>query len=134
QGLGLVGQAKDGGPGSVLGEPAQGGGALVEGGEAPALVDAGLGDGPDAHRDRGDDAEGPLGAEDELAQVGSRGGARCAAGVQDALGGGEGEGEDHLVEAAVSGGGLSAGAGGGEAADGGPLEGLGEVAEGEAVL
>jgi hypothetical protein len=73
-------------------------------------------------------------AQDELAQVGTGRRARGAAGVEGALGGGEGEAEDHLVEASVAGRGLSAGAGRGEAADGGPLVGLGEVAEGVAAF
>src|SRR5690606_38546257 len=106
--------------------------ALREGGEAPALVDAGVRHRADPYRDRGDDAEGALGAQDELAQVGSGGRAGGAAGVEGAARGGERQGEHHLVEPAVPGGRLAAGAGGGEAADGGPLVGLGEVAEGEA--
>ncbi|MGY3200078.1 hypothetical protein ACVW19_000592 [Streptomyces sp. TE5632] len=118
----------------VLGEAAQRGGALLEGVEPPALVDAGLWERTDPDGHRRDDAEGPLGPQDELAQVGPGRRARGPAGVEGAFGGGEGEGEHHLVEAAVPGGRLAAGACRGEAADGRPLVGLWEVTEGETVF
>ena len=86
------------------------------------------------HGDRGDHAEGALGAEEQLAQVGAGRVGRRGAEVEPAARGGDGEADDERVEAAVAGARLAAGPGGGEAADGGELEGLREVAEGQAVL
>lgn len=134
EGLRLVRQAQHRGARSVLGESAQGRGAGLEGGEAPALVDPLLGERTDAHGHRGDHSQGSLGAEDQLTQVGSGRRARGPAGLQGAFRRGDRQTEDHLVEAAVPGGRLAAGAGRGEASDGRPFEGLREVSEGPAAL
>ena len=88
----------------------------------------------DPDGDRGDHAEGALGAEQQLAQVGAGGVGGRRAEVEPTARGGDGQADDQRVEAAVAGAGLAAGAGGGEAADGGELEGLREVAEREPVL
>ena len=100
---------------------------------APALVDLDLRQRahPDGHR--GDHPEGALGAEDQLAQVGPGRVGRCAAEVEPAARGGDGEPDDQRVEAAVAGAGLAARAGRGEAADRGVLPRLRVVAERQAL-
>ncbi len=87
----------------------------------------------DAHPDGGDHAEGALGAEEQLAQVGSGGGGRGAAEVEHAGRGDHPQAAHHVVEPSVAGRVLAGGAGGREAADGGEAEALRVVAEFEAV-
>ncbi len=88
----------------------------------------------DAQADGGDHAEGALGAEEELAQVGAGGGGGGAAEVEHPGGGDDPQAAHHLVEAPVPGGVLARGAGGREAADGGVAEALRVVAEFPAAL
>ena len=69
-----------------------------------------------------------------MSQIRTRRGFRRAAEIEHARRRHRAQAADHVVEAAVAGGVLARRAGRGEAADGGELEALREVAEGEAVL
>ena len=88
----------------------------------------------DAHGDSGDDTEGALGAHHHLAQVGTGGVGRRVAQHELALGSRDPEADHERVEPAVARGGLARGTRHREAADRGVLEGLREVAQGQAVL
>ncbi len=88
----------------------------------------------DADPDGGDHAEGALGAEEQLAQVGAGGGGGGAAEVEHAGRGDHPQAAHHVVEPSVAGRVLAGGAGGREAADGGETEALRIVAEFEAAL
>ena len=134
RGLGLVREPQDGGQQALLRQVAHRVAALGERRPAPALVDLDLGEPADPDGDGGDDAEGALGAEHELAQVGAGGVGRRGAEDPLTARGGDPQAHDHRVEAAVAGRGLAAGAGRGEAADRGELEGLGEVTQHQAAL
>ena len=131
--LRLVGEPDDGGQQAALGEGAHRVGAGVERRPPPPFVRRLGGRTSHAHRDRRDDAEGALGAQQQLAQVGAGGVGRRRAERERPGRGGGGERDDHRVEAAVAGAGLPARPGGREAADRRVLEGLGVVAEGQPV-
>ena len=85
------------------------------------------------HGDVGDHPERPLGTDDQFAQGGTGGGVRRLQRAQVAGRRQQAHRADHGVEAPVAAGGLPGGAGGGEAADRRVLEGLREVAEGQAL-
>ena len=133
-GLGFVGQPDHGRSGAGLDDGAQGVGAGGEVGERPRLVAGGLRDRVDADPHPGDDPEHALGADEQLAQVRARRGLRGAAEVEHARRCHRAQAADHVVEPAVSRGVLTRRAGRREAADGGELEALREVAEREAAL
>src|SRR5690349_513536 len=82
----------------------------------------------------GDDAEGALRADHQLAKVGSRGRLRCPAEVEHAGWRHGAQATDHVVEAAVAGGILARGPRRGESANGRELEALRKMPERVAAL
>ncbi len=132
--LGLVGEAQHGRQELGLGELTDRVGTGVEGRPAPALVDPHLRQRPDPDGHRRDHPERPLGAEEQLAEIGAGGTGRRM--TEDDVAGRRGdlEARHQGVEATVARRRLAAGAGRREAADGGVLERLREVAERQAVL
>ena len=90
--------------------------------------------GPDPERGLGDHAEGALRAEEDLVHVWAQGGPGEGLGGQDASGRDAAEGLHHVLDLAVVRGLLARAPGRHPAANGGELEGLGEVAAGVALL
>ena len=129
RGLGLVGQAQDGRQHPGLGQGPHRVGTGRERRPAPALVDLDLGQLADPHGHLGDDAEGALRAEEQLAQVRAGGVRGRRAEPHLAPRRRDPEADDQGVEAAVARAGLAGGPGGREATDRGELERLRVVAE-----
>ena len=108
------------GPGHEAGVGDAGGGAV-------------LGAALDAHPGLGDDAEDALAADCHAVGAGTGAAAGEAAGLPDAGGGDHADRLDEVVDVGVVGGVVSPGTGGDPAAEGGELEALRVVAQGEAV-
>ena len=107
---------------------------VCEVGERPRLVADGLRHPVHAQPHLGDDAEGALRADQQLAQVGAGGRFRCAAQIHRAHRGDHAQPANHVVEPAVARRVLAGRSGRREAADGGVLEALREMPEREAVF
>ena len=86
------------------------------------------------HTDAGDDAEDPLGADQQLTQVRPRRGFRCPSDVEDARRRHRAQAADHVVEAAIASRVLAGGPGRGETADRRELEALREMPQREAAF
>ena len=129
----LVGDADDVRQARALGEGADDLGAGLEALRHPGLVAAHRRRRAHPHGHLGDHAEHPLGADDQLPQRRPGGGVRGFQGPQLAGRGEQADRADQRVEAPVAARGLAGRAGRGEAADRRVLEGLREVAEGEAL-
>ena len=128
-------EAQAGGRSAALQHSAHGVDAGGEGTEAVGGAAFVGGRGVEAEAGAGDDAEGALGAHEELVEVGPDGGPGRAAGADPAsVGQGDVQPQHHVLDLSVAGGELAGGAAGQPTADGGQGDGLRPVAQREAVV
>ena len=117
----------------ALHQIAESGDAVLQAVEEDAAIILHRRQGMDTHRGLGDETVGALGADEQLQKAGAGSGGGRVLRLDDAVRGDDPHGLGQVLDLAIADGILTGRAGGDPAAEGGELEGLGEVAQREAL-